>query len=445
MSKNVVMPLMGEGVDEGTIVRWMKAEGDTVRRDEPILEIETDKVTVEVNAEQEGVILKIYAQAGQVMRAGAVLAVIGEPGEAAPQTARASRAAARAVTTAEGARAAVTAAPEASAPPTVIEKATTRDVSGVRVTPVVARMVQEHRIDPRAVSGSGRDGRITKQDVLDYLQSVEHGETPGQPVAANGAPARDVNGDAGDDPADHVIAPAPQRKADPVLREPGDELATLSGMRRGIADHMVRSKHTSPHVTTLFEFDFSAVDKHRSAHKAEFARDGVKLTFLPYLALATVTALKKHRMANASWTDDGILLKRAINLGIAVAVPTGLLVPVVRGADALNLLGMARAINDLSDRARTNQLKPDEVRGGTFTITNHGTSGSLAGTPIINQPQVGILGIGVIEKRVKVINDAIAIRLCAYISFSFDHRILDGATADAFVMDIKQGVEHFSG
>lgn len=215
----------------------------------------------------------------------------------------------------------------------------------------------------------------------------------------------------------------------------------LTAMRRAIADHMVRSKHTSPHATTVFEFDFQAVAKHRAALKDTFEREGVKLTYMPYLALATIQALKAHPLVNATWTDDGILLKREVNLGMAVAVPSGLIVPVIRGADSLNLLGMARTVNDLAERARTNKLRPDEVRGGTFTITNHGTSGSLIGMPIINQPQVGILGIGVIEKRVKVIDDAIAIRPCAFVSFSFDHRILDGATADAFVMDIKRTIE----
>lgn len=212
-------------------------------------------------------------------------------------------------------------------------------------------------------------------------------------------------------------------------------------MRRSIAEHMVRSKHTSPHVTTIFEFDFSAVAAHRTAHKAQFAKDGANLTYLAYLASATVEALKMHPMANSSWMDDGILLRREINLGIATAITDGLIVPVIKNADGMNLLGLARAINQLADRARSNQLQPSEVQGGTFTITNHGVTGSLFGTPIINQPQCGILGFGKIEKRVKVVDDAIAIRPLAYISFTFDHRILDGATADAFVGTIKEIIE----
>jgi 2-oxoglutarate dehydrogenase E2 component (dihydrolipoamide succinyltransferase) len=221
------------------------------------------------------------------------------------------------------------------------------------------------------------------------------------------------------------------------------ELLPLTSIRRAIAEHMVRSKQTSPHVTTVFEFDFSAVAAHRRAHQEQFARDGARLTFTAYIVAATVEALKAHPLVNSSWSDDGILLHRVIHIGMATAIDDGLIVPVIKDADGLNLLGLARAINDLADRARAKQLKPDEVRGGTFSITNHGTSGSLFATPIINQPQCGILGVGAIEKRVKVIDDAIAIRPLAYVSFTFDHRILDGASADAFVSTIKRLIETY--
>ncbi len=204
---------------------------------------------------------------------------------------------------------------------------------------------------------------------------------------------------------------------------------------------MVRSKQTSPHVTTVFEFDFSAVAAHRKANKDAFARDGVRLTFTAYIVAATIQALKTYPMVNSSWSDEGILLKREINIGMATAIDDGLIVPVIKHADGLNLLGLARTINDLADRARNKQLKPDEVRGGTFSLTNHGTTGSLFATPIINQPQCGILGIGAIVKRVKVIDDAIAIRPLAFVSFTFDHRILDGAAADNFVVAIKGQIE----
>jgi 2-oxoglutarate dehydrogenase E2 component (dihydrolipoamide succinyltransferase) len=206
---------------------------------------------------------------------------------------------------------------------------------------------------------------------------------------------------------------------------------------------MVRSKHTSPHVTTIFEFDFSVVAAHRAANKERFARDGANLTYTAYIVAATVAALKAHPIVNSSWIDDAIELKRDINIGIAAAIEDGLIVPVIKNADSLNLLGLARAINGLAERARNKQLKPADVQGGTFSITNHGTSGSLFATPIINQPQCGILGVGKIEKRVKVIDDAIAIRPLAYVGLTFDHRILDGATADAFMTTIKDHIENW--
>lgn len=221
------------------------------------------------------------------------------------------------------------------------------------------------------------------------------------------------------------------------------ELLPFTNMRRSIAEHMVRSKQTSPHVTTIFEFDFTNVDKHRRAHKEQFTRDGANLTFTAYIVAATVAALKKHPLVNSTWTDEGIELKPEINIGMATAVDDGLIVPVIKNADSLNLLGIARAVNDLAHRARNKQLKPADVQGGTFSITNHGVSGSLFATPIINQPQCGILGVGMIEKRVKVIDDAIAIRTMAYVGLTFDHRILDGASADNFVATIKEEIENW--
>lgn len=413
MATAIIMPEMGEGIIEGTVVRWLKSEGDTVQRDEPVLEIETDKVNVEVTAQTDGTLLKINAAEGDTLPVGTVLAHIGAPGETVEEdsTIPAHAHAAREP-------AAQTSAPQTAQPAPSTEKATGREFDGVRVSPVVARMVQEHDIDVHALSGSGRDGRITKQDVLDYLETADS-PAPAHPAA----PIAAANGD---------------------HRESGDALMPLTGMRRAIAEHMVRSVQTSPHATTVFEFDFSAVTEHRNAHKAAFEKQGVKLTYLAYLAVATVAALKAHKLVNASWTDDGILLKRDVNLGIAVAMSKGLVVPVIRHAEHLNLLGMASAIQDVAERARDNALSPDDMRGGTFTITNHGVAGSLFATPIINQPQVGILGFGVIEKRVKVIDDMIALRPCAYISFSFDHRVLDGATADGFVAAVKAGIENFT-
>jgi pyruvate/2-oxoglutarate dehydrogenase complex dihydrolipoamide acyltransferase (E2) component len=380
-------------------------------------------------------LLKQYTEAGQTVPVGTILAVIGQPGEepdhqSHPNTAEVAEPA-RTETVAEATQ---TEVPTVQTPPgngQPQQKAgvsPNRNIDGVRVSPVVARMVQEHDLDVTQITGTGRNGRITKRDVLTYLDERQKRAAPAPSTAPAPSPV-----------AASDVARTPQ----PVPNVPG-ELMQLSAMRRSIAEHMVVSKHTSPHATTVFEFDFSAVSRHRNEHKVQFAKDGVKLTFMPYLVQATVEALKQHPMANASWTDEGIFLKRDINIGMAVAIDNGLIVPVIRNADTLNLFGLAKHINDLAERARSNHLQPAEVKGGTFTITNHGSGGSLIGAPIINQPQVGILGFGLIEKRVKVINDAIAIRPCAYISFSFDHRVLDGATADAFVMAIKQRIENYT-
>lgn len=413
MSEKILMPEMGEGVNEGTIVKILKAVGESVSRDEPVLEIETDKVTVEVTAESDGIITAIPVQEGQTVPVGTVLVIIGQDDAPAPAPSIAPTI--------------VPATPAPNLPHRDGSPTPKRDVDGVRVSPVVARMLQVHDVDVRELSGSGQGGRITKKDVLAYLE--ENGtELEAAPTSITSTPT----------PTAPILAtstPAPTANA-------GDTLVSLTPMRRSIAEHMVRSKHTSPHATTVFEFDFTRVSKHRQAQRAHFEAQNVKLTYLPYLALATVQALRAFPLVNAAWTDEGILQRGDVHLGIAVAVPAGLLVPVVRHADNYNLMGMARAINDLSARARTNQVKPDELRGGTFTITNHGVSGSLFATPIINQPQVGILGFGAIEKRVKVTEeDMLAIKPCAYVSFSFDHRVLDGASADGFVAHVKHTIE----
>jgi 2-oxoisovalerate dehydrogenase E2 component (dihydrolipoyl transacylase) len=311
---------------------------------------------------------------------------------------------------------------------------------GGRISPVVGRIAAEHQVDLNLVQGTGREGRITKQDILAYIEQHEERleavveEPAEQPVPAVKTERKGAQKDVGESEGEARITPT-------IKPETGDELLPLDGMRRAIAQHMVQSKRTSPHVTTVFEFDFTAVAAHRAAHKESFARDGAKLTYTVYIVAAIVQALKQHPLANSVWSDEGIILKREINIGMAAAVPGGLIVPVIKQADGMNLLGLARAINDLAERARNKQLTPQELQGGTFSLTNHGTSGSLLATPIINQPQAGILGIGKIEKRVKVIADAIAIRPLAYASFTFDHRILDGATADGFVGTVKDIIE----
>ena len=421
MATKITMPEMGEGVIEGTIGRWLKQVGDTVEQYEPILEIETDKVTTEATAETAGTLLEILVAEGETVEVGSVLAYIGQPGESVNGGGSESSQPTAPAPAKSEPKAAAAPQPRArssnGAPP-----APSQPYTG-RISPVVARIAGEHQVDLNQVPGTGRDGRITKKDILAYVEQRDSQPAP-EPVATPTPPA-----------------PKPAPTPSPTTAVPG-ELMQLTKMRQAIADHMVHSKHTSPHVTTVHEIDFSAVVAHRNQHKAEFARDGVKLTFTPYLIAAVVQALKQHPLVNSSWTDDGILIKREINIGMATAIDSGLIVPVIKHADDYSLRGLARTVNDLAQRARENQLKPDEVQGGTFTITNHGVFGSLFATPIINQPQCGILGVGAIEKRVKVTkDDAIVIRPCAYMSFTFDHRILDGMAGDQFVLSIKQALE----
>jgi 2-oxoisovalerate dehydrogenase E2 component (dihydrolipoyl transacylase) len=422
MAISVRMPEMGEGVTEGTISRWLKAVGDVVQQYEPILEIETDKVTTEATAESAGTLLQIYVQEGETVPVGTLLAQIGEAGEQISESDDVQPDEVKGKPKLVG----VTAPSRSgNGMPAVVKPYTGR------ISPVVGRIASEHNVDLNQVKGTGRDNRITKKDILAYVAARQSA-----PAAAPAKPLPPVVPAASPPvPPAPLLSPAPT----PVA----GETVPLTSMRRSIAEHMVRSKHTSPHVTTVFEFDFTTVAAHRAAYKAQFARDGANLTYTAYLVAAAVKALKAHPMVNSSWSDQGIVLKQQINIGMAVALEEGLIVPVIKQADSMNLLGLARAINDLSARARVGQLRPTEVQDGTFTITNHGMSGSLFATPIINQPQCGILGVGMIEKRVKVINDAIAIRPQAYVSLTFDHRILDGASADNFVSSLKDNIENW--
>ncbi len=421
MASEIILPEMGEGVIEGTLSRWLIAEGETIDQYTPVAEIETDKVTTEITSEVAGTVLKLCVDEGVTIPVDTVLAYVGDPGESITVSQATEP-------TAPAAPANGSANPPAAAPTGIT---TQQDYSG-RISPVVSRIAAEHDVDLNQVSGSGRDGRITKNDILAFIDKRD--TAPAAIPAPQPAPATVIAHGHSSDRA----APAPT-----PIAAAGDELMPLNTMRRAIADHMVRSKQTSPHVTTVFEFDFTAVSNHRAAHKQAFKRDGANLTFTVYIVAAVVEALKQHPLANSTWSEKGIVLKRDINIGMAAAVADGLVVPVIKQADSLNLLGLARVINDLTQRARDKRLTHADLQDGTFSITNHGTSGSLFATPIINQPQCGILGIGKIEKRVKVINDAIAIRPLAYASFTFDHRILDGATADAFVSSVKQILENW--
>lgn len=419
MAVEIVMPHMGEGVIEGTVGRWLKKEGDSVAQYEPVLEIETDKVTTEATAESAGTLLQILVPEGKTVSVGTVLAIIGQLGE--------SLASKMPATTPP-----LPKAKHTNGSPTHILATPTEQRSSLgRISPVVSRIAAEHKVDLSQLKGTGLDGRITKKDILAYLDQPTP-PTPSiiQPIAT---------------PTPMVMHQPPTTDSTPIITSQPlaatYQLVPHSNMRRAIAEHMVRSKQTSPHVTTVFEADFSAVSAHRRVHKESFAKDGANLTFTPYLVSAIVQALKKHPQVNSSWSNEGLIIKREIHIGVAAAIEGGLIVPVIKNADNYNLLGLARAVNDLTQRARQRQLKPDDVQGGTFSLTNHGTSGSLFATPIINQPQCGILGVGKIEKRVVVIQDAIAIRSMAYISFTFDHRILDGASADGFVGTVKEIIE----
>ncbi len=436
MGTNVVMPQLGESIVEGKISKWLKKVGDPVNLYEPILEVETDKVTTEVTAAGEGALLKLYFDEGEVVQAGTLIAFIGQPGETPPAGGKVDLHAAEPAHAVAAASAAL-----AAKPPAV-----------TRVSPVVARIAAEHNIDVSLVPGTGEGGRVTKKDILAY---VERGGTakPVSPLpVGEGRGVRELapweQPGLGElfRPTEEVFGAA---KPAPAPASMPGEVVSLSSMRRSIAEHMVRSKQSSPHVTTVFEVDMSRVVAHRGANKAAFERDGTNLTFTPYFVAASVAALKQHPMANSSWSADGIVLHRQVNVGVAVSLgDEGLIVPVIKNADSMNLLGLARAVNDLADRARRKALKPDDVQGGTFTITNHGVSGSLFATPIINQPQCGILGVGMIQKRVVVVSqdgvDSIAIKPMCYISFTFDHRILDGASADDFAAAIKQVLENWT-
>ena len=421
MATKVLVPLLGEGVEEVTIIKWLKKEGDSVNELEPLLEVNTDKVDTEIPAPASGTVLKIMAEEGVPAKVGAILAFIGKPGESVDVSGVPD----------SGAQVSGVKWPSAEkyqVTENVISETlhVTHDLGFI--SPVVAKVAAEHGVNLQQVHGTGLNGRITKNDVLNFVET-------GRPVVPV-APAA---------PPTFHIPPA-------VTSTTGDQLAKHSPIRKQIADHMVMSKHISPHVLTVMEADMNRVVKHRSANKEIFARDGINLTFTAYFMTAIVAGLKAYPIANSSWTDEGVLIHKAVNIGMATSLgEEGLIVPVIKGADNLSLLAMARSVNDLANRARSKKLQPDDVKGGTFTLTNHGISGSLFAFPVINQPQCGILGVGAMQKRVVVIpaddgtrDDAIAIRPMVYLSFVFDHRILDGASADAFLTKVKVTLENWA-
>jgi len=418
---DVVMPQMGESIVEGTLTKWLKKPGERVERDEPLFEISTDKVDTEIPSPAAGTLSEVLVNEGVTVGIKTVVARIQEgDGAAAPAASRAEAAPPAAVAPA--------AAPEPVVTPAAAEPAPPAEPSGP-LSPLVRKMAREHDIDLSHIQGTGAGGRITKQDVEAYLGQAQPAAPPAAATAAPAPPA--------------PLAPAPS--AAPLRPPAGARIEPMGTMRAKIAEHMLLSKRTSAHVTTVHRVDMTRVARMRERHKADFqARHGFSLTYLPFMARASVAALREYPLLNASLEGNNIVYHNDINIGIAVALENGLIVPVIRAADEKNVLGLQRAIVDLATRARSRQLKPDEVQGGTFSITNFGSFGSMVGTPIINQPQVAILGVGTVDKTPVVVDDAIAIRSICHLSLSFDHRLIDGALADQFMSKIKQGLETWS-
>jgi len=407
MAEKLTAPLMGEGVEEITLVKWLKGEGDRVKKSEPIVEVETDKVVTELPCPAGGVLLKTTAEEGATIKVGDLLAWIGEPGEEIPEESK------------EASKEAIKETPASKEKPKqAVNKTSQIDTF---LSPVVRKIAEENAIDLDELEGTGKDGRITKRDVLAYLEAGEKREP--SKAAAEETPKKAL-------PSEENLRP-------------------LSSVRRTIAERMVQSQQTSAHVLTVMETDMSRVLAHRAHNKPLFDQDGVRLTLTAYFISAIVEGLQANPTANSSWGEEGLIMHPDINIGMAVTLgKEGLIVPVIKQADTLSLLGIARQVNDLAECARSKQLKPEDVRDGTFTLTNHGHGGSLFASPIIFQPQIGILGTGRMHKRPVVVqdengNEAIAIRPMVYLSFVFDHRVLDGEGADAFLSDVKDKLENW--
>ena len=460
MSTEVVMPQMGESIAEGTITKWLKKDGERVERDEPLFEISTDKVDAEIPSPAAGTLTEVRFKEGDTVEVNTVVAVLdGDQSSAVaapaakpveekpappPPTPQPPPSAAKPVppppapTPTPTPPPPVEAKPAPPAPPA--EPATRRDGSiasaeelrRTKSSPLVRKIAQEHGVDISKLEGTGLSGRVTKNDILSFIESgtAPAPPQPGVEVAAPAAPR-----------VEEIAAPPPPKP------QAGDRVEQMSVMRKKIAEHMVLSRRTSAHVTTVYEIDMTRIARLRDQHRdAFYERTGTKLTFMPFIFEAVNKALRKFPIFNAQVNGDQIIYKQDINLGMAVALDWGLIVPVIKRADDLSISGLARAANDLADRARTKQLKPDEVTGGTFTITNPGVFGGLFGTPIINQPQLAILGVGKIEKRAKVMttedgDDFIGIRWMAYFALSFDHRVIDGADAERFLAFVKEQLE----
>lgn len=392
MSVDIIMPQMGESVVEGTILKWLVKEGDRVEKDQPIVEISTDKIDTEAPAPVRGVIKNIHYPEGSTLPVLTVIARI-EQVEAHETT-----------SPADGKPVSVEKSDKIEAAKTTAK--IDEDVAERRYSPLVRKLAKEYSIALEEIKGTGEGGRVTKKDVMEYVALKQAVSTP--------------TPEAGEERS--------------VERE---TLIRISPKRKITADRMVQSKRTAAHVTTVFEVDMTKVEKYRTLNKDSMKRENIHLTYMPFVILAAARTLKECPMLNASWTDEGIIQKNYVNMGIAVSVEDGLIVPVIKDADRKDLLQIASQVQDIAQRARTKKIKPEEVQGGTFTITNYGLNGSLFGTPVILLPQTAILGVGAVVKRPVVIDDAIAIRSMAYLSLSFDHRVIDGADADAFLRKVK--------
>lgn len=424
MAIDVLMPQMGESVTEGTVTKWLKKEGDTVGRDEPLFEISTEKVDAEIPSPAAGVVAKIMVREGQTVGVRSVVAQI-EPASAEQRPAAPPRQPEAHPVAAPKPSATAPVAGPALVPPKPPQRR--EEAEEIRSSPLVRRLAAEHNIDLSQVSGSGLGGRITKEDVLSF---IDRQKTQPPPVAAE-AGAEALAGAAA------VEAPAPGAAG-------SEEVVPMSAMRKKIAEHMVLSRRTSAHVTTVFAVDLTRVVGiyHREKQRFE-SQENTRLGYTPFFIRAIIDALKRYPILNSSVSGDNLIYKKYIHIGVAVALEWGLIVPVIHHADEKSFLGLARAVNDLADRARRKKLSVEEVQGGTFTITNPGALGSLFATPIINQPQVGIVGVGAVNKLPVVIDDAIAIRSIVHLSLSYDHRVIDGAVADQFMAAVKSYLENW--
>jgi pyruvate dehydrogenase E2 component (dihydrolipoamide acetyltransferase) len=469
MATDIVMPQMGESIFEGTITKWLKKPGDKVERDEPLFEISTDKVDAEIPSPSAGILKEIKVNEGQTVPIQTVVGVIDGAGSTATAPAPAPRTEAP-KSAAPAAPKANAAAPALSAPsrpaPSAAPAQPAKEGARIHSSPLVRRMAKEHGIDLGTVAGTGAGGRISKQDIEAAISgggasangAQYEAETEEQLEEAYEAPAQARS--ATPPPAARPAAPPPPASQPAggqahvsfetaVPREKlyfGDyEVSPMSVMRQRIGEHMVASKRVSPHVYSVDEIDMSKIASLRAKSKDEFEkRNGTKLTFMPFFVKAAVAGLRAFPTLNASLDGTNVIIHKEVNIGIAVALDWGLLVPVVKHADEKNILGIQRTMNDLAERARTKKLKPEEVQEGTFSITNPGVFGGLFGLPVISQPNVGILGLGAIEKRPVVINDSIAIRSMCYVTLSYDHRVVDGAIAHQFLHKVKETLENWS-